>query len=348
MSIKSRSSFIVILLIISFLLGGCRTSVVDNNKNNDENQDVSKAYISITATSQEYENFFYEYDIAGKSISKILSIKDTSQYPMGVVDNKNKKVYYSYRFDHSDQLVMYDIETKETVRLTEDFYAINAIIPVENDIYVLAKTLDKPRIHLIKYVLKSKSYETITEDYIQVESMSYCANSDLIYFSCYNWDEQMILKREYEKDNNSQPVPKNAPYTIYRYDCKSGMLDKVLTTVKLISLIAVADDESIAIIKSADSLFGDKSITLLDLFTKKAIQEIKINNIYRIEYIAFSSDKKGIFFTGIQDADEDYNPNQFGVESPRNCLFYMDFETLDIKNIAGLEGQYINNFVVFN
>lgn len=313
-------------------------------RENDRN--VFSSYISLTTTSNNYKNYFYSCNLTDYSVNEEYVTDDTAQYPLGVVDKNSRKVYYTHRFNGLDQIVSYDVRSKQEKQLTKDFYAINVILPIENHLYILARTVNSRVIGLIKLNCISEEYEFITDEQTQVVSMSYCKINNSIYLSAYNWDEQMKLNDEFAGVHKEQESPPNAKYTVLKYECNSGKLEKILTTDLLISKISISPIyENIALIKASHSLFGKNSLYLMDLDKNEIIKEIKIENIDRTERISLS--ENGMYFTGIKTPDASYNSYDFDSNSSPNSLFYMDFENDSITEIVGFESKYINNFVVF-
>ncbi|WP_313758720.1 hypothetical protein [Tissierella sp.] len=110
-------------------------------------------YISITTqytTTYDEKNDYakygatiYEYNLKSKEISEIFSFPDNTQYPLGVYDKKTHSVYYvkeknndSFKRKRTgDQIYVYSLETGSDTMLTEDVFAVNYIVPVDDTIF---------------------------------------------------------------------------------------------------------------------------------------------------------------------------------------------------------------------
>jgi hypothetical protein len=114
---------------------------------------LSMAYTYINPQEQDYRKtrttLFYTYDIAKKQLKKVYAITVPSVYPVGIVDYKNSKVYYSIWGDlltgdnkAGDQLESYDLNTHQTKSITGIHHEFDQIELFNNEIYAIAGGLE--------------------------------------------------------------------------------------------------------------------------------------------------------------------------------------------------------------
>ena len=120
-AMKKLIQLLVVLCI--FVLTGCKTN--------------KERYLSITTSGYDKKGNvvvnIYEYSLSTKKVTK----KYTSPNPLGVYSNSNNAVYYAEEDNGSDHLYTYDLDTKKSKKLSGGLIAINRIVPVDNNIYVL-------------------------------------------------------------------------------------------------------------------------------------------------------------------------------------------------------------------
>lgn len=104
---------------------------------------------SATDRSQARTTYFYIYDISKKELKKMYSITAPSSYPVGVVDYKNSKVYYSIWGDlkntadkAGDKLQCYDLKTHKTTDITSMHHSFNQITLFANQIFAISAGLE--------------------------------------------------------------------------------------------------------------------------------------------------------------------------------------------------------------
>lgn len=144
-----KKTIVILLLAFSFLLGctGCTKNVNDATDNID-----SGNYISVTMTKYNNEKDtsngmttqIWCYDIKNESASCIFEFATTAQYSLGFYERENGKIYYVQRVyqsltDYGDQLFVFNPDTGETTQLTNDFFAVNYVIPWEDRLYFVAE-----------------------------------------------------------------------------------------------------------------------------------------------------------------------------------------------------------------
>ena len=297
-------------------------------------------YISLTATSENSECYFYIYDISSQNLTEIYKIPDTTQYPLGVVDRQQSNVYFTYRINRGDQLMRYDLRKKQVLQLTEDIYAVNQILPVGEKVYLIASTFEHPRLGLIEYDLNNSTYKILTPNSDVVMQMTYDKLNNNIIFASYNWAEQKKLQYEYEHQNEEkQSVAQNAKYTIHNYNIITKNISELAQMNEVIAAMDIDNTGEKLLLRVANSLFEPRQNVLFSLKEKQFLNTIPVEQVKRLECIALAPDNSGIYFTGLlsSNSKEDYS-------SHPNALIYMDFSTGKCESVISFEDKYINNF----
>lgn len=138
--IKKKKTAIVILCFVLLLI---LVSFAHCNKI------LQGEYISITSSEEDSETgeittTISLYDIKSKKIEDIYSFEYSAQYPLGCYDKKMKTVYFTKRVQNpenaGDQICMVDLETSNVKQLTTELFAVNYILPDENDVFFCRET----------------------------------------------------------------------------------------------------------------------------------------------------------------------------------------------------------------
>lgn len=99
-------------------------------------------YISAVATTDSDDGMLrstvYVIDGSSDELRTIAVPPYRAQYPLAVFDESTGLVYYANNVDGGDQLFQYDPKSQKTKQLTSDFYAINYILPIPEDVAVVA------------------------------------------------------------------------------------------------------------------------------------------------------------------------------------------------------------------
>lgn len=305
-----------------------------------QNQSDDNTYISFTATSLNGECYYYTYDIASDQLTEVYKYSDYSQYPLGIVDKQTSSVYFMYRINRGDQLMKYDFQEKKLSQLTDDLYAVNQILSVEDKLYLIGSSFEHPKLSLIEYDLKTSNYEILTPISDVVRQMTYDKRNNRILFVSYNWEEQLKLKDAYEQEQTT--IAKNAQHTIYGYDITTKNISELVQMDEVVTTMDIDKEGENLLLRTANSLFEPRQNIFFSLKDKKILNTLAIEQVTRLESIAFNPDNSGIYFTGLLSANSHEN-----YPSPPNALIYMDFSTGTYENIVSFEDKYINNFVIF-
>ena len=142
---KKLIQLLVVLCI--FVLTGCKTN--------------KERYLSVTTSGYDKKGNevvnIYEYSLSAKKVTK----KYTSSNPLGVYSKSNNAVYYAEEDNSGDHLYTYDLDTKKSKKLSGGLTAMNQIIPIENNIYVLGVKKGQRSLKPYRYNIETKKFSKI-------------------------------------------------------------------------------------------------------------------------------------------------------------------------------------------
>ena len=228
--------FKVVFLVIICSLLGCSNGI--SNKYKFENS----KYISFTVTNELtgtgeapgtiFESHVFCYDLQTQALSEVGVVPYNSQYPLTAYDRSENKIYYSAsameggRMPNStDQLYSLDLISNETTKLTSEFYAINYIIPLDEDIILVACPLNAPTLMLFSWSKKTNTISKISWD------------EDLTFTNVYyQHDTHHLLAFAYSSSEHQYRISHQdiAPYVpldfeVYNIDWKRKVQEKLFT-----------------------------------------------------------------------------------------------------------------------
>lgn len=192
------------LLVCSVMICGCssKTSNIDEKK--------AGNYITFNVTKEENTSltmYNYYYDIDSKKLELMAEIPYESEYPLSVYDKKDNVVYYSKREKgkSDDNLYCLDLGTKKSTRLSYNFYAINNIIPLKDELYIAAVEKKQRPIGLYRY--HDGKYERLLDnDDLFVSRINHNPDIDTLYFNTYSESE---MDKLFEENTTNNPIVKN-------------------------------------------------------------------------------------------------------------------------------------------
>ena len=229
------------------------------------NQEVSKLeseYVTFTYSryvtdepNSSIINEFWYYDSIEQLAKKIFEIEYTSQYPLGYYDKANNLIYYtkSVLLDQStdtsgDQIFVTDLNTNTEKQLTEDLFAVNYIIPVENQLLFVARPQKSNVLQLGSLNLNTGeltywgSEDTI--DDTNIETISVDQKNKKIYVSAYSDAERRynVLHQDGPAGKNNFKMPLHSVYKIdYSFEkyrvlfSKNEWIRTILTTDNVVA-----------------------------------------------------------------------------------------------------------------
>ena len=208
---KKLIQLLVVLCI--FVLTGCKTN--------------KERYLSVTTSGYDKKGNevvnIYEYSLSAKKVTK----KYTSSNPLGVYSKPNNAVYYAEEDNSGDHLYTYDLDTKKSKKLSGGLTAINRIIPMDNNIYVLGVEKGQRSLKPYRYNIETKKFSKIkAEDGLDFDHMVYDVfNHDLYLCASHQKEEDQALE-----DANAGKGSKYITPNTHIYRLKNNQLKRIYTT----------------------------------------------------------------------------------------------------------------------
>lgn len=328
-----KKQSILLIALLSIILVFSTSCEQTNRKNSVEKADSTEQadtpYFCIVCHKNGEsagETAFLVYDIESKKMIQALDVTGLCEFPMGVVDVKNDKVYYSLWGDFEkkgiragDCLMSYDMETKEQKQITEIHHLFDYLTIYNGELYgniagresngnpQLSKlNPDTGEITPIEPDNTDVRYKNISIDYQTGEILA----SSYSDYACRRYDKN-------EKKNKYIPWPfflhsispdlqtskviytfSDSPYTSLfdNYEEDNETLSKKWETTAnqlLISEFNRLNDHQVLFLGAKD-VFGDLSLKLLDT-TSKTVSNFKIDGKTIDEPCYVSKDKQDLF-----------------------------------------------------
>ena len=165
----------------------------------------------------------YEYSLSTKKVTK----KYTFPNPLDVYSKSNNAVYYAEEDNSGDHLYAYDLDTKKSKKLSGELTAINRIIPVDNNIYVLGVEKGQRSLKPYRYNIETKKFNKIkAEEDLDFDQMIYDVFNHDLYLCASNQKEEDQALEEANAGNGSKYI---APNT-HIYRLKNNQLKRIYTT----------------------------------------------------------------------------------------------------------------------
>lgn len=208
---KKLIQLLVVLCI--FVLTGCKTN--------------KERYLSITTSGYDKKGNevvnIYEYSLSAKKVTK----KYTSSNPLGVYSKSNNAVYYAEEDNGGDHLYTYDLDTKKSKKLSGGLTAMNQIIPIENNIYVLGVEKGQRLLKPYRYNIETKKFSKIkAEENLDFDHMVYDVFNHDLYLCASDQKEEDQALEEANAGKGSKYI---APNT-HIYRLKNNQLKRIYTT----------------------------------------------------------------------------------------------------------------------
>lgn len=311
---KKLIQLLVVLCI--FVLTGCKTN--------------KERYLSITTSGYDKKGNevmnIYEYSLSTKKVTK----KYTSSNPLGVYSKSNNAVYYAEEDNGSDHLYTYDFDKKKSKKLSGGLTAINIIVPVDNNIYVLGVEKGQRSLKPYRYNIETKKFSKIkAEEGLDFDHMVYDVFNHDLYLCASNQKEEDQALEEANAGKGSKYI---APNT-HIYCMKNNQLKRIYTTNRQLVYRMLPMESGNLMFTESDSIpaWNPQYHTYtLDTKTNKKKVGINIDEIMDVtQYACFSSSKQ-IILLGTKD--EHQGIYTYDIDSGKTELLY------ESKN------EFINSF----
>ena len=316
-----------------------------------------KAYLTINVTSYNDPSNPEKgasmnnvcYDIETGEIREIKMEEDiayTSQYPLAVYSEYDTAIYCSERivFDdggHGDQLAVYDLDTGEKKILTDNLFAINQIIPLEDMVVMSAcpygEGEEKP-VYYEKDTGETRIFHM--KDNLCVSFLSYNVYTKSLIAACFDMEQSRSRSNDYNMEQTTKLVPPD--YDIYRLHL-DGSEPEIIYSVeeKEINRAALDSSGRLLVTEYDENILFDynaKTATyLIDLETGEAAEQTNIDKklLTGYSYLCFNGEKNEVFFLGNGKYDTKTYPHG---------LYKYNYTTDELTMLFRVNEGYINNF----
>lgn len=301
---KKLIQLLVVLCI--FVITGCKTN--------------KERYLSITTSGYDKKGNvvvnIYEYSLSTKKVTK----KYTSSNPLGVYSKSNNAVYYAEEDNSGDHLCTYDLDTKKSKKLSDGLTAMNQIIPVENNIYVLGVEKGQRSLKPYRYNIETKKFSKIkAEEGLDFDHMVYDVFNYDLYLCASNQKEEDQALEEANAGKGSKYI---APNT-HIYRLKNNQLKRIYTTNRKLVYRMLPMESGNLTFTESDSIpaWNPQYHTYtLDTKTNKKKAGINIDEIMDVtQYACFSSSHQ-IILLGCKD--EHQGIYTYDIDSGKTELLY--------------------------
>lgn len=301
---KKLIQLLVVLCI--FVLTGCKTN--------------KERYLSITTSGYDKKGNvvvnIYEYSLSTKKVTK----KYTSSNPLGVYSKSNNAVYYAEEDNGSDHLYAYDLDTKKSKKLSGGLTAINRIIPIDNNIYVLGVEKGQRSLKPYRYNIETNKFSKIkAEKGLNFNQMFYDVFNHDLYLCASDQKEEDQALEEANAGKGSKYI---APNT-HIYCMKNNQLKRIYTTNRQLVYRMLPMESGNLMFTESDSIpaWNPQYHTYtLDTKTNKKKSGINIDEIMDVtQYACFSSSHQ-IILLGTKD--EHQGIYAYDIDSGKTELLY--------------------------
>lgn len=301
---KKLIQLLVVLCI--FVITGCKTN--------------KERYLSITTSGYDKKGNevmnIYEYSLSTKKVTK----KYTSSNPLGVYSKSNDAIYYAEEANGSDHLYAYDLDTKKSKKLSGGLTAINRIIPVENNIYVLGVEKGERSLKPYRYNIETKKFSKIkAEEDLDFDHMVYDVFNHNLYLCASNQKEEDQALEEANAGKGSKYI---APNT-HIYRLKNNQLKRIYSTNRKLVYRMLPMESGDLTFTESDTIpaWNPQYHTYtLDTKTNKKKAGINIDEIMDVtQYVCFSSSHQ-IILLGTKD--EHQGIYTYDIDSGKTELLY--------------------------
>lgn len=326
---KNKRTIILLSICITICIVAAAFIIIFKNTDSESNKSEN-AYISITATHETKQNnvlesTIYQYDLTSEKCKRIASVPYTSQYPLAVYQADENCIYYTAAHgSNGDQLFRYDCSSGESKMLTKNFFAINNIFPVADNLYLVGADKDD-YVRLYIYNKKNKSIQRIKSPHGQtITTANIDPHSGKIYIATDSLEEEYAVAEKQKNgiDNTVFCIESNKYKKLFRTD------------KKYVRTILPCRDYLFYL--SADRLFPPKQVLELKNYS---ISD-KNNDVPDATPDLINDIGQGIYY----DASK---KTLYYINSAENCLIRHNLETNQAKVIyRAKDKEAINNALV--
>jgi len=297
---------------------------------------ISITYSEAVENSDDINTQIWSYDCITNESKKVFEFEYTSQYPLGYYDRENELVYYTKRKtnndeEYGDQIFVTDLSNNKEQQLTEDLFAVNYIIPAQDQLFFAGRPKGGNALRLGAIDKKTNEISYWGDEDTNIEAMTVDTKNKKIYASTYSEKE-----RQYNAIHQEGPVGqdnfKMPKFTVYEIGFDFNYTQMLFSENMWIRTVMFNGESVVAL---CDKRYNDDAATILysyNLKTKKMIETIWDTKRLQNGDANYSSDGKNIY--GISD-----------IGGTRG-VFEIHLDTQSYKPLFIQENGFINNVKV--
>jgi len=333
---------ILLWLVISVLiinLSACNLSSKDST--------VSTDYISITysdyatdKTDDKITTQIWYYDCLTRENKRVFEFEYTTQYPLGYYDRKNQLVYYTKRIGddkkHGDQIFVTDLSNNRETQLTNNLFAVNYIIPAQEEVFFVARPEGGNVIKLGSIDKKTNKISYWGDDDTEIRTMTVDTQKKKIFISTYSIKELRynLAHQDGPVGQNNMKMPK---YTVFQTDYNFQNTKELFSEYMCIRTLMTDGENLVAL---CDKKFNDPAPSTVDYYNLKT--NAKVQKDWDAERIQvgdanYSSDGNKIY--AIASIDNKRGLYEYSLKT-------MTFTPLMFTPLIIHEGGFINNIQI--
>lgn len=158
------------------------------------------------------------YDMETEAASCVYEFETSAQYSLGFYERETGSVYFVQRVslsqtDYGDQIFVYHPETGDVVQLTDDFFAVNYVIPWNNRLYFAAerKAERATKLGYLDLATGERVFWRDDGDTL-VEGITIDPHLNQIFVTAYSLDERN--KNVMNQGNGDFVIPEHSVYMV--------------------------------------------------------------------------------------------------------------------------------------
>ena len=331
---------VIFLICLIYILSGCAKPEV-------------KPYLSITVTY--YDNGIdstggmsiavYQYSFDTGAAALIGDTAYDSQYPLAVYDKENDVIYFTASDKNgADQLWKYDVSDNSTMKLTDTFWFLNHIIPMDQKVFLAGAPVGSKLCS--PYIFDIQSGEL------------FLIETDKPDFSCsqciYNiYNQQLVIsgnlygeERETMSEWNSLPRPDSnhtppyIPPDSYIYEINGYDSKYILKKDRYdINNLGVSIDSNSLYFTGTDQRYASYPDESFEILEDGELKEVLENIPFTIKNSYYVYDDNLIFLgAGNKGNDYPYGIYSYSISTHEVSMIF--------KGSDNLPGGYINGFIM--
>ena len=265
-------------------------------------QQPDPSYLSFTMLYDNKDDAtVWEYDLQTHEASEVFRFPFNAMYPLGIYDKAANRVFYSkkcndYTLERGDQICMYELDTGAETILTEDLFAVNYILPMDDAVFFLAVTRENRDSLIVGkvYLTDNKVRYWDEADTASSHILSIDREKKRLYVSVFDTRE---ADAAFSTDPDLVPT-----HTIYSFDYDLGDKREILCKEHM-NIRAVYARNDLMIYTAQDTLVPEEdSYTLTQVLDLNSMEVLFESDKRFSQEGCFSPDAAGVYsFASVGD-----------------------------------------------